>query len=631
MAHSMNKMLMVTILLMLATLPAAAHPVFHSGEEIEAAYKQNLLDEQIFNYLMELAEKKLNINAATYDELLRLPDITTYQAYHIIEYRGVYGAFRQVEELLKVEGVDSDDVEKWSFFIIAGDLPVESFQHHLKMKNQYTGTTSDYGLLHYRWSYPGKQMSGGCLAEAFKQYESYQVQNYAVSGGEWRNRLRLNKFYVSKIGGGLIQQVMAGDYRAGFGRGLTLNNSGRSGPHGLYAGDIPSSLDSLQTQKTFRGAGVTLSHLFGQGTIFYSNALNPAYGFFVEQLFGKRHVEKYYREELYGGNITGAFPWEIEAGGTLYRSSRDVKGADVWRFPPGGHVFNCGGFSLSSYVGQVNIRGEWSRVLHYGQAFLIESSVNFGWLDLTIHHRHYDEDYYNPQASSYSRHYPYYLFRCRDEVGQMARLRWYKGDTLRTTFWYDQFAHRGRVVWDRDSQSYTTLYGNTVIDREIFGETEISCADDLQLTVSLKGNDYNVYQDASGDKITGAVACAFTPQENVQMVLKGSARSYPHSSGEEYPGDYLLVRMRYKPSVRAQLRGEVKYRKFSFSGSESGVREYFLEIKQQIRHGLEVRVRYTNVFAPGELDYSDTDEVDLLRYSDIYLRNTVLVELIMEW
>lgn len=628
--NSLTTGFLVSILL-LPTLFAAASPVFHSSEEIEAAYKQNLLDEQVFNQLMELAERKLNINAATYDALLHLPDITTYQAYRIVEYRGVYGAFRQVEELLKIEGISNSDVEKWGFFIIAGELPIENFHQYLKVKNQYTGTTSDYGLLHYRWNYPGKQMSGACVAEAFKQYESYEVNNYSVYDGRWRNKLRLNKFYVSKFGNGLVQQVTVGDYRAGFGRGLTLNNSGRTNPQGLYAGDIPSSLDSLQTQKTFRGAGLTLDHLFGQGTVFYSKAVNPAYGFFIEQLLGKRHVEKYYCEELYGLNMNGTFPLEIEAGSTFYQSKREVKGADVWRFPPGDHVFNCGGFYLSSYVGQMNIRGEWSRVLHYGQAFLLESSVNFGWLDLNIHHRHYDEDYYNPQASSYSRHYPYYLFRCCDEVGQMARLRWYKGEMLRTTLWYDQFAHRGRVIWERNSQSYTTIYGNTVIDRELFGETEISCADDVRLTTSLKFNDYNIYQDASGDKITATVGCTFVPQENVQMTLKGSVRSYLHSSGEDFPGDYLLARIRYKLSPQAQLRGEVKYRKFSFGGSESGLREYFLEAKHAINSGLEVRLRYTNVFVPGELAYSDTDELDLLRYSDIYLRNTVLLELAMEW
>lgn len=612
--------------------PSVAAASYKSLSEIESAYKQNLIDEHLYEELLTLAEEKLNINSASYDELLRLPGITTYQVYHILEYRSVNGYFRQVEELLKAEGVQDADIENWKIFIVAGESLVgQRAQQRLNLKSQYASTSSDYGLVHYRFGVPQKQISGSLLAEAFKQYENYQVNNYSAFGGIWRNQLRVNKFYFSWAGAGPVQKIMVGDYRIGFDKGLTLNTTSRTHPQGIYAGDVPSNTTTFQTQKTFRGVAVSLESMFTQGTLFSSKNTNPAYGFFVERLPGKRHIEKYYQEEVFGLHVKQVLPKETEVSLTVFNSSREVKGADVWRYPKDDHSFSSGGVSLSSYIGQVRVRGEWSRVLHYGKAFFVESSLNVGWLDFTVHHRSYDDDYYNPHASAYSKHYPYYLFRCRDEVGQMARVGWYKGDRLSAALSYDQFAHRARVLWDKNSQSYIPVYGNSVIDREIFGEMDVTCTDDIRFTSSLKYNNYNIYQDESRDKVTVAFAFTITPQHNISVVVKTSLRSYPHATGERIPGDYLLSRVQYKISPRLQLKGEIKYRKFTFSGSEGGIREYFLETKQKLLPGFDLKLRYSNVFTPGQLDSLDDDMPDLLQYTDLYLRDSVFVEMVMEW
>ena len=48
---------------------------------------------------------KLNINAATVEELESLPGIGSAKAAAIVEYRGTHGPFQRVEDLVEVSGI----------------------------------------------------------------------------------------------------------------------------------------------------------------------------------------------------------------------------------------------------------------------------------------------------------------------------------------------------------------------------------------------------------------------------------------------------------------------------------------------------------------------------------------------
>jgi len=54
---------------------------------------------------------RLNLNAATYDELLQLPGIGPVMAKRIVEYRQQQGPFRRLDDLVKVRGIGKKKLE----------------------------------------------------------------------------------------------------------------------------------------------------------------------------------------------------------------------------------------------------------------------------------------------------------------------------------------------------------------------------------------------------------------------------------------------------------------------------------------------------------------------------------------
>ncbi len=58
----------------------------------------------------------VNINTATQEELQTLPGITATRAEAIIIYRSKAGAFRRVEDVKNIEGIDDDTMDMKQFY-----------------------------------------------------------------------------------------------------------------------------------------------------------------------------------------------------------------------------------------------------------------------------------------------------------------------------------------------------------------------------------------------------------------------------------------------------------------------------------------------------------------------------------
>jgi competence protein ComEA len=65
-----------------------------------------------------LPTARLDLNAATYEELLRLPGIGPVMAKRIIEYRRTNGPFRHPEELKKVKGIGVKTYDKLARLLV---------------------------------------------------------------------------------------------------------------------------------------------------------------------------------------------------------------------------------------------------------------------------------------------------------------------------------------------------------------------------------------------------------------------------------------------------------------------------------------------------------------------------------
>lgn len=625
-------MKIISSIILLALLPGVSLGGYYSVEDIENAYHLNLINEEVYNKLLDLYEEKLDINKATYEELLFLPELNKYQAYNIIEYRRVFGFFRQPEELLKVEGINQEDFAALKIFITTENQVAESWDNILKLKTQHASNTGDYQLAHYRVKNPWRKLTAAVVLEENSRYENYRLNNYYAYHGSWKNKARINKYYLAWEPAKLINKIYLGDYLLGFGQGLTLNITGRASAAGIYPGDLTQQLNYYKTQGTWRGAAVALQQDYLNETLFYSNKRNPYYGFSIENLPGRKFLENYYREELAGFNASGFLFTETEVAVTYFASRRYLKGNDIWRYPPDDHNFSVYGTNFSTYLGQVNFAGELSKVAGYGQAMFAQATANFGRLSGSASFRSYDDDYYNPHAGSYSRHYPLNIFKCRDEKGNLIKLRWLANDILNLDFHYDQYSHRGRVYWDYGAQNYKVVYGNTVIDREIFGACRLSPSEQVAVNTTMRYNDRNIYKDVKGDKITTSVALVYQPEKRIQTLIKYYVRKYLNDRNTFYPEDYIVTRLAYRITTFWQIKGEVKYRKFSLYRDNSGVREYFLETKYKIKHGIDLKARYNNIYKPGGILLIESDdEADLLSYNDAYLQDKFSAELVLQW
>ena len=62
------------------------------------------------------ANATVNINTATQEELQTLPGITATRAEAIINYRSKAGAFRRVEDVKNIEGIDATTMDMMMFY-----------------------------------------------------------------------------------------------------------------------------------------------------------------------------------------------------------------------------------------------------------------------------------------------------------------------------------------------------------------------------------------------------------------------------------------------------------------------------------------------------------------------------------
>ncbi len=76
------------------------------------------------------ANAVVNINTATQEELQTLSGITAARAEAIINYRSKAGAFRRVEEVKNIEGIDDNTMDMMDFYNSV-KLKDYSFAQHL--------------------------------------------------------------------------------------------------------------------------------------------------------------------------------------------------------------------------------------------------------------------------------------------------------------------------------------------------------------------------------------------------------------------------------------------------------------------------------------------------------------------
>lgn len=228
-----------------------------------------------------LHEQLIDINRATFDELVRVPGLTNRLVHNIIRYRDENGHFHSVDEMLHVPGI--------------GPVTLENVRPYLTTGNDHTSTGRRF-LQPDFWTSNGRMESYSRFRQVLQEQEGYQrpdsLGGYVGSPFQLYQRIRyrsrhlsfnttLNKspgepykppldfaftswhMAVSEVG--KLESLVAGDFSVSFGQGLLLWTGGSFGKNSDVIrgvsknerGILPSS--SAQPATGFRGMGVHLN------------------------------------------------------------------------------------------------------------------------------------------------------------------------------------------------------------------------------------------------------------------------------------------------------------------------------------------------------------------------------------
>ena len=199
------------------------------GEDAESQMWEAQME--MFN---ELHENPIDLNRATRDQLLQLPFLSEGTVDDILTYRTFHEAFYTLGELLLIPSL-SADARRWLRFFLTID-PASLPSHDQRREASWWGRGSHDILtrtdipLYQREGWPWRRGIAGRLRYTWKQGRHIDVGLRLEKDAGEALFTRDNPFWDSYGGHimikdiGVLRQFIVGDFKAGFGEGLVLNN-----------------------------------------------------------------------------------------------------------------------------------------------------------------------------------------------------------------------------------------------------------------------------------------------------------------------------------------------------------------------------------------------------------------------
>ncbi len=209
-------------------------------EEIFAMYQRGDISLDTADILLELLREGVDLNSAPREKLYDLPGLTYSDCDKIIAFRTQKGRIEDPTELVGAEAITAEQLIGIAPYIrleeAKSKLPVSG---KIRAISQYTlqDSVAPPALLGARLKGPfdlsaGFMMTGSRLDPTTPKYDSFGQR--LVSEG-LKYRLDAPRFFAQWQNAN--RRVIVGTYAIGFGERLTLDNSRRTTPRGLYLTD----------------------------------------------------------------------------------------------------------------------------------------------------------------------------------------------------------------------------------------------------------------------------------------------------------------------------------------------------------------------------------------------------------
>ena len=424
--------LLLSVFFWSLALPLAAQETLSWEEFMQEMTEEYAGDEgegwlEEMELLTELHEHPFNINTATAEDLLRLPFLSEQAADDIVDYIALHGAMRSLGELHLIPRLDARERAWLHLFVLAAPIPATTSTNKWKSANHEISTRVDIpcyeregwpwaqGIAHqmrYTWL-QGQRLDAGLRLEkdAGEQLFTKQAPFYDSYGA-----------HVMLKNIGFVQRLLVGDFKAGFGEGLVINN-------GLQFGKASTSLwrttggirphRSTDEVNFMRGVAGTVA--FGkqwQLTAFYSirsldatvnkdNSVSSINTTGLHRTDSERNhhntllsqttaLHAQWQHKGWHAGLTGMFQHynhQFLQGTTLYR-----------QIYPEGYLFGAVSADYGYQHGRLLLRGETAHSFDTrggGWATLNKAAWRFNTnTQLALIQRYYSKDYYSPHASA---------------------------------------------------------------------------------------------------------------------------------------------------------------------------------------------------------------------------------------
>lgn len=466
---------------------AAPYPVEIRVEEeadIHQLYYDGEIDEDIRDRLVTMFLSKVDANLATRDQLYDVPGMTYEAADAILRLRAA-GHISGPGDIRALPEITPEVWAQAEAFVVA--YPEE------QVKRFYGDVTAG-----------GIGRTGHDDPSFYARAQS-RFFTYGSAGVLLAVRPMLGTVHDAPAGGSLSARsehlqfdfgaihatwdapdwgMVAGDYRIGYGLGVTLDTTNRTRPDGAYANlEITQDLDagSLKTLDGFRGVALRFKRL------------RAGPGWFDVSAFGSYRVRDFYYPDLYydrcplgnpgcsspapscvdsttgdslycdyptypgimrealgGGNLTYYLDERTAFGVTGYGAqwkmrvdAKDIQPAPSSRYPGDRSAWGVVGANARWGSGIVDLASEVAVTDRGKPGVLIKGWINpIPGLEIIPSFRYYDPGFDNPYSRGESDADEYLGLRSRDELGGRVVINWRPLDFLRLRADLDVWHHR---------------------------------------------------------------------------------------------------------------------------------------------------------------------------------------------
>lgn len=465
-------------------------------------------NEQLVQYLQELAAHPVNINNAKLNDLLRVPGLNLKTARAIIKFRSDVKPFESVAELKKVPGIGRVTVGKVQPYVTIGHGMELGKALYLDPR-YWTGDGRLQYFSRYRQDlqkaegYQKSLEDGGYAGSRIKYYQrlGYRSNHLSLNitqekdPGERLTRpykFDYQSYHIALQDNGKLQMLVGGDYSLAFGQGLVLGSGAAFGKGSDVIGSVDRNgrgihpYTSAQETNYFRGGAFTYGGKL-QLTGFYSYHPRSASiiradtvhfpgtsGYHrTENEIGRRNDV---HQALFGGHIQMTLPFGM-IGVTGYKTTFDkyIKASDrpYARYDFEGKSTSTVSFDYTLLFGPAIVFGEAGRSQNGGLGLVsgVESPLGND-TDLTIAYRKYQKTFQSILGNSFGEA----SGEPKNEEGIYMGLQHTIGDRITLSAYLDQYRFPApRFGTHQPTQGYDWL-----------GKAEVKLTNDLEFYIQLR-------------------------------------------------------------------------------------------------------------------------------------------------